>query len=33
MADAKTYFWTPRTVAAVIGVVLLIVALAYLVTF
>jgi len=29
MADAKTYFWTPRTVAAVIGVVLLIVALAY----
>ena len=32
MADAKTYFWTPRTVAAVIGAVLLVVALAYLVS-
>ena len=29
MTDDKTSFWTPRTVAVVIGVVLLIVALAY----
>ena len=32
MADAQTSFWTPRTVAAVIGAVLLVVALAYLVS-
>jgi hypothetical protein len=32
MTDAKTSFWTPRTVAVVIGAVLLIVALAYLVS-
>jgi hypothetical protein len=32
MTDPKTSFWTPRTVAAVIGAVLLIVALAYLVS-
>jgi hypothetical protein len=32
MTDDKTSFWTPRTVAAVIGAVLLIVALAYLVS-
>ena len=32
MTDTQTSFWTPRTVAAVIGVVLLIVALAYLVS-
>jgi hypothetical protein len=29
MADAKTSFWTPRTAAVVIGVVLLVVLLAY----
>jgi len=33
MTDANTSFWTPRTVAVVIGAVLLVVALAYLVTF
>jgi len=32
MPDDKPSFWTPRTVAAVIGVVLLVVALAYLVS-
>ena len=32
MTNAKTSFWTPRTVAMVIGAVLLIVALAYLVS-
>ena len=29
MADAQTSFWTPRTVAVVIGAVLLVVLLAY----
>ena len=32
MTDAKTSFWTPARVAAVIGAVLLVVALAYLVS-
>ncbi len=32
MTDAQSSFWTPRTVAAVIGAVLLVVALAYLVS-
>jgi hypothetical protein len=32
MTNSQTSFWTPRTVAVVIGVVLLIVALAYLVS-
>ena len=32
MTDAKTSFWTPRTVAVVIGAVLLVVALAVLVS-
>ena len=32
MADAKTSFWTPTRIAAVIGTVLLIVALTYLVS-
>ena len=32
MTDTKTSFWTPRTVAVVIGVVLLVVLLAYLVS-
>ena len=32
MVTAKTSFWTPARVAAVIGVVLLVVALAYLVS-
>jgi len=32
MTDAKTSFWTPRTVAVVIGAVLLVVALTYLVS-
>jgi len=32
MTDAQSSFWTPRTVAVVIGAVLLIVALAYLVS-
>jgi len=33
MADTKSSFWTPARVAVVIGAVLLVVALAYLVTF
>ena len=32
MADVESSFWTPRTVAVVIGAVLLVVALAYLVS-
>jgi len=32
MTDAQSSFWTPRTVAVVIGAVLLVVALAYLVS-
>ena len=32
MTNAKTSFWTPARIGAVIGVVLLIVALAYLVS-
>ena len=32
MPDSQTSFWSPRTVAAVIGAVLLVVALAYLVS-